>query len=241
LNLDLDARQDTAHGVLLGHAELQFDNSNGFDNVGNLPNLNRAYLQWAGITAGKANSFLSFFDGGTAWANIFSPNQRGLNQPDLLAYAARLASGFSATFALQSSGPKGNGDGTNLAIPTNASFFGMTSPDIGGSELGSAQFSSVAHQVRVADATIAAHTQNTWGWGILGGAMINLPMLSPGDEIQVQGVWTKNALWYSGIPDGLWASTARPTAMDCPCSSPARGQTEMELGRRQPLGRSKAS
>jgi hypothetical protein len=32
----------------------------------------------------------------------------------------------------------------------------------------------------------------------------NLPTLGAGDNIQVQGVWTKNALWYSGIPDGMW-------------------------------------
>jgi hypothetical protein len=34
LNLTVDARQDTAYGVLRGYAEAQFENGNGFDNTG---------------------------------------------------------------------------------------------------------------------------------------------------------------------------------------------------------------
>ena len=49
-----------------------------------------------------------------------------------------------------------------------------------------------------------APSTNTWGWGIDGGVKFNLPTLGAGDNVQLQAVWTKNAFWYSGIPDGMW-------------------------------------
>jgi len=211
LNLTVDARQDTAYGVLRGYAEAQFENGNGFDNTGNGAYINRAYVQWAGITAGKANSFFSFFGGGTAWANIFSPDQQGFNQPDVLAYTATFGGGFSATLALQSPGENGySGGGSNSFAYGNTSFLGMEAPDFVGvlrvdQSWGAAQVSGIAHQVRVVDASIPVpYAQNTWGWGILGGVKFNLPALGPGDNVQLQGVWTRNALWDSGIPDGMW-------------------------------------
>jgi hypothetical protein len=224
-NIDFDARQDTAYGVLRGYAELQFENGNGFDTTGVGAYINRAYVQWAGITAGKANSFFSFFGGGEGWANIFSPDQQGFNEPDVLAYTATFGGGFSATIALQSSGPNGpsfsssaitsngaasvgwgaSGGGTNQG--GNYTWLGMEAPDIVGAlrvdqAWGSAQVSGVAHQVRVEDAL--GFTQNTWGWGILGGVKFNLPQFGAGDNFAIDGVYTENAVWYSGIPDGMW-------------------------------------
>ena len=77
--------------------------------------LNLAYVTWAGITAGKAPSFFSFTGGGAGWANFFSPDQQGFNQPDLLAYTASFGGGFSATIAAQSTGSNGaSGGGTDV-------------------------------------------------------------------------------------------------------------------------------
>jgi Porin subfamily len=207
LNVTVDARQDTAYGVLRGYAEMQFDNGNGFDNTGNAGYINRAYVQWAGITAGKANAFFSFYGGGTAWANIFSPDEQGFNQPDVLAYTATFGGGFSATLAIQSSGFVDNGGGTNSFAAGNASFLGTEAPDVVGvlridQGWGAAQVSGVAHQVRMSD--YYGDSQSTWGWGVLGGVKFNLPSLGAGDDVQLQGVWTRNAVWYSGIPDAMW-------------------------------------
>ena len=159
MNVDFDARQNTAYGVLRGYAEMQFENGNGFDTTGVGAYINLAYVQWAGITAGKAPSFFSFFGGGEGWANIFSPDQQGFNQPDLFAYTATFGGGFSATIAAQSpgtnngaAGEAGSGSGTNINQDTKN--FGMTAPDIVGvlrvdQGWGSAQVSGVAHQVHV--------------------------------------------------------------------------------------------
>jgi len=233
LNVSLDARQNTAYGVLRGYAEMQFENGSGFDTTATGAYINLAYLQWAGITAGKAPSFFSFFGGGEGWANIFSPDQQGFNQPDVLAYTATFGGGFSATIAIQSAGPNspgfgagafaaGNlsgwgasGGGTNQNI--NTTNYGMTAPDFVANlrvdqSWGSAQVSGVIHQVHVHDTFLGANftsggltdSLNKWGWGIDGGVKFNLPSFGAGDNVQVQVVYTQNAAWYSGIPDGMW-------------------------------------
>jgi hypothetical protein len=215
-NIDFDARQDTAYGVLRGYAELQFENGNGFDNTGTGAYINRAYVQWAGITAGKANSFFSFFGGGEAWANLFSPDQQGFNQPDLLAYTATFGGGFSATIAAQSPGSNGfSGGGTDINIAGNNAYLGQTWPDFVGAlrvdqGWGAAQVSGVVHHVHLTDFVGGAgpgglgNVLDRTGWGVLGGVKFNLPTFGPGDNFQIQGVYTENAVWYSGIPDGMW-------------------------------------
>jgi hypothetical protein len=221
-NISLDARSNTPYGVLRGYAELQIDNGSGFDNTGATAYINEAYVQWAGITAGKSPSFFSFFGGGEGYANIFSPDQQGFNQPDLLAYTATFGGGYSATLALQSAGagsPGTNGGvqngipfGTNVNIDTTN--YGMTAPDVVANfrvdqSWGSAQVSGVVHQVHVYSGTAptgaaSVPSQNTWGWGIDGGVSFNLPTLGANDKLSLQAVYTQNAIWFSGIPDGMF-------------------------------------
>ncbi|WP_158813979.1 porin [Methylocapsa sp. S129] len=223
-NISLDARQNTSYGVLRGYVELQVENGNGFDTDGTGSYINLAYVQWAGITAGKAPSFFSFFGGGEGWANIFSPDQQGFNQPDVLAYTATFGGGFSATIAIQSQGPNSfsatgltnnssSGGGTNQNVDTTN--YGQSTPDIVANvrvdqSWGSAQLSGVVHQVHVYEAGatpgpgVATFSENKWGWAIDGGVKFNLPSFGAGDNVQLQGVYSKNAFWYSGIPDGMW-------------------------------------
>jgi hypothetical protein len=217
-NISFDARQNTAYGVVRGYVELQIDDSNGFDNTGTNAYINLAYVQWAGITAGKAPSFFSFFGGGEGYANLFSPDQQGFNQPVQFAYTATLGGGFSTTIAAQSAGagnPGTNGGslngvpfGTNTNIDTQN--LGMTAPDFVANirldqSWGSAQLSGVLHQVNVDEtADGLGFKHNTWGWGVDGGVKFNLPSLGAGDAVQIQGVYTQNALWFSGIPDGMF-------------------------------------
>jgi hypothetical protein len=76
-NFGFDLASNTAYGPLIAHFDLNSENGNGFDNTGNATYLNTGYLTWAGITAGKAQSFYSFVGGGDNWANFASPDQKG--------------------------------------------------------------------------------------------------------------------------------------------------------------------
>ena len=85
---------------------------------------------------------------------------------------------------------------------------GLRAPDIVASldlvqSWGGAHLAGVAHYVNVTDAP-TGFTQNVWGWGVDGGLKFNLPQLGAGDIIEAQAEWSRNAVWYSGLPDGLW-------------------------------------
>ena len=224
LNFGFDAVSNTAYGPLTAHAEMQFENGNGFGNdVGNplggsAAYLNLAYVTWAGITAGKAPSFFSFTGGGAGWENFFSPDQQGFNQPDLLAYTASFGGGFSATIAAQSPGSNGSsGGGTdqngvsgsnfnNLPMGIDYTYNGQSIPDFVANlkvvqGWGSAQVSGVAHYVDVTG--FNGLEQQNGGWGVDAGVSFNLPTFGAGDKFLVTGAWTQNAAWYSGLPDAM--------------------------------------
>ena len=78
-NFGFDFASNTAYGPLIGHFDINSEAGNGFDNVNNTY-LNTGYLTWAGITAGKAQSFYSFVGGGDNWANFASPGPEGLQR-----------------------------------------------------------------------------------------------------------------------------------------------------------------
>jgi hypothetical protein len=230
LNFSLDVRQDTAYGVARGYFDAQWDAANGHDALegtaigttasqggiggNNVGYLNHAYLQWAGLTVGKANSFFSFYGGGEAWANVFSPDQNGFNQPILFAYTATFGGGFSASLAAQSPGSEGpSGGGTNVGNLPGYAYGGQKAPDVVANirvdqGWGSAQLSGVAHNVNVSNDGFAnlpgGSDRNTWGYGINGGVKFNLPSFGPGDYIEAQATYTQSAIWFSGIPDGNW-------------------------------------
>jgi Porin subfamily len=172
-NLSLDLASNTAYGPLLGHAEVQGDVGNGLDSlqgapVNNIFYVNTAYVTWAGITAGKAASFFSFVGGGDNYANFFSPDRKGFNEPLLLAYTASFGGGFTATLSAESPASVGaSGGGTTIngatgcagnggcvANPNLITFGGQKWPDIVGAlhvkqGWGEAQISGVIHNVNV--------------------------------------------------------------------------------------------
>ncbi|MGO9773574.1 MAG: porin [Roseiarcus sp.] len=222
-NFALDAANNTAYGVLTAHIDINFNIGSGFNSPGsvgyaqNWVNINHAYLQWAGFTAGVHDSYFSFFGGGEGWENTMSPDRKGYNQPNLFAYTATFGGGFSATVSLEDptvqnptmgAGSPINWNGTDFAITGNSQYLGLRAPDIiGAIDLvqgwGGAHLAVVAHNVNMQDNSLGAYTLNTWGWAIDGGVKFNLPSIGAGDNIQLQGAWSENAVWYSGMPDAM--------------------------------------
>ena len=231
-NFTVDTVSNTAAGPLAAHVELQVENGSGFDNTGTTTYINKGYVTWAGITAGKASSFFSFTGGGAGWANFISPDQQGFNQPDLIAYTASFGGGFSASISAQDPQPNANGTGSQLdnlgasaatpgsvvggvfvpGTPANPliHYNGLQWPDIVGQlkvsqGWGTAQVSGVVHNVNVTEGLDSfGIKQNKVGWGIDAGVSFNLPSLGAGDQIMVTGAYTQNAIWYSGLGDAMW-------------------------------------
>ena len=209
-NLTLDAVSNTAYGPLVAHGELQFNHSEGFDNLGRGGSdggLNRAYVTWAGLTAGKIDSFFSFTGGGFAYANFFSADRKGYDQPDVLAYTASFGGGFSATLSAESSAHLEDMTGGNSFLGS-ANWGGMRFPDIVGAldvkqAWGSAHIAGVGHNVRAISAYGDGATLDKWGYAIDAGVSFNIPSMA-GTTIGVTGSWSRNAIVYSGLPDGMW-------------------------------------
>ena len=166
-NFGFDFASNTPYGPLIGHFDINSEMGNGLDNVTDTY-LNTGYVTWAGITAGKAASFYSFTGGGDNWANFASPDQKGFNEPDLMAYTFSFGGGFSATLAAQSPGNNlGSGGGTRITTPgggnqgpiggfnsASITYGGQRWPDIVGNlhvtqGWGEAQVSGVVHNVNV--------------------------------------------------------------------------------------------
>ena len=117
--LNIDARTQTAYGTLRsfvrfdmarrtghffsgtvqrrGDAEI----STGVDFAGKAQTqitLDKAFIQFAGITAGRATSFFDFYSNELSWAGITGSDRGATN---LLAYTATFGGGWSATIAME--------------------------------------------------------------------------------------------------------------------------------------------
>jgi porin-like protein len=257
-NFGFDIASNTAYGPLIGHFDVNSESGSGFEN-NNATYINTAYVTWAGITAGKAQSFFSFIGGGDNWDNFISPDRKGFNEPNLIAYTASFGGGFTVTASAESPGINGggfSGTGTDFGPPFNGfigynqgpigkfdptddQFGGQRWPDFVGAlhvkqGWGEAQVSGVLHNVNVSATTvnnpagsvnyfscgltgtvICDTQQNKIGWGVDAGLKLNLTnggwfgnFWGAGDFV-VTGAYTRNAVWYSGLPDAMWGENGQ--------------------------------
>ena len=126
--IDVDARTPTSMGVARSFISVRGSGTNGLRTSANdytagtsLPNvdaknqsitLERAFVQWAGFTAGIATSNYAFIPSMTYTANLWSGYANGQRQ---LAYTAVLGGGFSATVAIEDKSMN-NGDAGSTSI-----------------------------------------------------------------------------------------------------------------------------
>jgi Porin subfamily len=91
---------------------------------------------------------------------------------------------------------------------------------------GEAQVSGVIHNVNVKDYNFNGDvgcgeffggsvfgacdaSEQKVGWGIDAGVKYNLNWWGAGDSILVTGSYTQNAVWYLGLPDGMWGENGQ--------------------------------
>jgi len=213
--VNFDAVNMTVMGPLLAHIELQANaGDNRFDSTSGGAALNAGYVQWAGITAGKHASFYDYLGGGDTWKDFFSPDHSGA-PINLLAFSATFSGGFAATVSLEQNEPVTSVNipyafGTHTgSVAASGSPLGARAPDVVGSldlaqRWGSAHLAGVAHNLRLQMTTYAGPDLDAWGYGAIGGVTFNLPMLSPGSKIAVQGAYAHGAIGYSGAISPAW-------------------------------------
>jgi len=171
-----DARSQTAYGTVRSYIAVGLsENDIGLNTAANTFSANRAFIQWAGFTFGRATSFFDFYNvPATSYWGAFPASDMGDPGWMVAAYTAQFGGGFSATISaeerrmtniigLSSVNPGVAGTGTPASViaspvsglPTGASgagYGGLQSPDIVANlridqAWGSAQLMGALHQV----------------------------------------------------------------------------------------------
>jgi hypothetical protein len=203
--LAIDARTATAYGTLRSYIFGGFeqrDNANtaAFNQAG-ASFIQYAFIQFAGFTAGTANSF---FDFGSNYLTL-SVSSNPWNWANVFAYTANLGNGLSATISLEEATTTRVGvpGGAAVAPVSFAAGSQQQSPNIVANlrldqAWGSAQIMGAAQQARFQiNGAPANHTD--WGYAVGAGVEFKLPMLGAGDTLKITGVWSEGAVEYTGL------------------------------------------
>ena len=99
-----DARNQTEYGTVRGYIAVGLsENEHGGDvGAGTSFSANRAFIQWAGFTFGRAQSFFDFYSApATAYWGAYPSSDTGDGGHFVMAYTAQFGNGFSATIAAE--------------------------------------------------------------------------------------------------------------------------------------------
>jgi hypothetical protein len=209
----LDARSQTEFGTLRAYlfASATSDNSGTSNSAAPAPNDSGvvsgyvrlyapvAFIQWAGFTVGKTNTFFDFDGNPYTNTTVYWGSAEGGNGVQVWAYTAQFGNGLSATLSIENAAAFRNG------IYSPAAGFGTYAqqswPDIVANlridqAWGSAQVMGAVHDVTVATSVAGTHPGDQAGFAIGAGLKFNLPMIGKGDYVIGQFTYTKGALHY---------------------------------------------
>jgi hypothetical protein len=195
-----DARNQTEYGTVRGYIAVGLStNTNGGDNALNQFDANRAFIQWAGFTFGRAQSFFDFYSQAALGYLGFTPNSdTGDGGKEVMAYTAQFGNGFSASLSaeVRRNTQIINVGAPNVALPcgiiSGGSFSSTGSTAVGFGCYGGWQAPDVVGNLRVdqawgsAQIAGAAHEVNATYYGFGTGATVLTPNVEgnghPGDK-----------------------------------------------------------
>jgi len=204
--LTLDARSQTEYGTLRSYIAAGWQETNN-DWAANATYAPRAFVQWAGFTAGRAQSFFDFYST-PAYSNTTNVlgSDTGGQGDTVFAYTAQFGNGLSATVSAEDQTQRTTGYfGTATAGRQWPDFVANLRLD---QAWGSAQVMGAVHQVRTNGAF--ANVDDV-GWAAGVGVQVNLPMLGQGDTLATQFTYAKGALNYVGSGLSAFAITSGTT------------------------------
>ncbi|ACA15474.1 porin [Methylobacterium sp. 4-46] len=243
--LNIDARTQTGYGTLRAFVRFELASrtggflksgtqeraanafsATGVDTAGRVQqyvNADKAFIQFAGLTAGRAASFYDFYAhdyeiiAGTLGSDMSSTN--------VLAYTATFGEGFSATISMEDPNFRKNPifGAPTASVGVNPVDVVQRSrmPDFVGAlrydaAWGSAQLSAAVHEINTGNFTsnllTIPHVPSEYGWAVQGGVKINLPFIAAGDGLYLQGSYGEGATIYTGISNynGTYSLTGNP-------------------------------
>jgi hypothetical protein len=228
--MSMDVRSQTEYGTLRAYARAGWQwtsqdatvgGSQGINGIGGTPSnivyLDRAFIQFAGFTFGKTQSFFDFYCTGcySLQTNLLYVDTGGSGTP-VAAYTAQFGNGVSATLSIEDYTEQRLGvvnTTVATAFPFNAAPVGTnrgyTVPDIVGAlrvdqAWGSAQISGALHDNAAsyyAGANQTAHPDDKWGWAVNAGLTLKMPW-DPKDTFSIMGTYCEGASRYCSNPGG---------------------------------------
>lgn len=202
----LDARTETEWGTLRGYMGVGGHVFSWDKNLIASHYFPRAFLQFAGLTAGYTQSFFDPVDAGRTflYTTAYTRSDRWTN---LLAYTHEFGGGLSGTVSLEDGTFRNEGIGPyyNAARGEGDEQGGNAMPDVVLNlrlerDWGAVQLNGALHQVRVA--TLQSDYDSSvdkMGWALGGVVSFKLPMLAAGDEIYFTGAYADGAMSYAGL------------------------------------------
>jgi len=215
-----DAREQTEYGTLRSYIAVGVStNDVGANTASNTFSANRAFIQFAGFTAGIAQSFFDFYSvPASSFWGAFPASDTGDPGWMVMAYTAQFGNGLSASISAEERRDTAIATGvtafSTAGVTTGGAYGGFQSPDVVGNlrldqAWGSAQVMAAAHEVNSTYYTAAGATANgpsdKWGYAVGAGLKLNAPMFGPGDYFQAQVNYTEGALRYVFMtPNSNW-------------------------------------
>ncbi len=199
--LYMDARTNTEFGLLRTYTEMYATIVSG--DSGSVPiTLYNAYIQYGGLTAGRAQSFYDFFTGYNFAKYDAAYSDTKTN---LLGYTFSFGSGYSASVAIEDPTFRDLGIADTLYYgPYFAESGGVRAPDVVAAlrveqDWGSAQLSGALHNVYSDEPSVGS----ALGWAVLGGVEVALPQIGPSTSVALQAAGGQGALAY--VSTGAYA------------------------------------
>src|SRR3954470_14552304 len=121
-----DVRQQTEYGTLRTYIRFGAENTTPNNTGGGTtfnPFWDRAFIQFAGFTVGRSQSFFDLvtYGGAYSYHNVRVSGDTGASGQNLWAYTAQFGNGFSGTLSLEDPATRKGGGTVDV---TNAAFFG---------------------------------------------------------------------------------------------------------------------
>src|ERR1700704_1443872 len=215
-----DVRQQTEYGTLRTYIRFGVENTTPAASGGGTTATafwDRAFIQFAGFTVGRSQSFFDLFTYGGAYSyhNVRVSGDTGASGQNLWAYTAQFGNGFSGTLSLEDPAPrkKGTIDGSNASWAINgvtvvdsafaqqaAAMNGFRMPDIIANfrvdqAWGFAGVSAALHDASGAyygtgNSVNNGHPADAVGWAVAAGFQLNLP---GGDAFGFNACYTEGA------------------------------------------------
>jgi hypothetical protein len=189
--VQLDARSNTEMGLLRSFIELEINNTSYGVSTG--VNLNKAFIQFGGLTAGRATSFFDFFNGDYVQSAYFEASHSDSNV-NVLAYTFSFGNGITATLSVEDPSTDNN---TARRVAYPGLYGGVHTPDLVANvnvaqAWGSAQVMGVLHD----DVSSVSGVNSKVGFAVGAGVKVNLPALGASDQVALQVAYSKGALGY---------------------------------------------